>query len=71
MSHLVEIDNLLDLVSDVKDIDRLVYSGPLDGLITLELWCGTEQHSAVLMSLQDWSQVQAILTGSLIIEAKS
>jgi hypothetical protein len=69
MSHLAMIDDLLDLISDVKAIDRLVYSAPADGLIAVQLWCENELHSEVLMSTADFGQAQMILTGALTIEA--
>lgn len=69
MSHLAMIDDLLDLISDVKEIDRLVYGAPVEGLVTVQLWCDSELHSEVLMSTADFGQAQMILTGSLTIEA--
>jgi hypothetical protein len=68
MSHLVGIDDLLDLVSDVKEIDRMTYRLAAGGLITVQLWCEDVQHSEVMMSERDFQQAQMILTGALAIE---
>lgn len=67
MSLLVGIDTILDLISDVKEVDQLVYSGPVRGLITVQLWCEDVLHSEVLMRVEDFNQAQVILTGTLII----
>jgi hypothetical protein len=68
MSHLVSIDDLLDLVSDVKEIDRLTYRVLAHGLVEFRLLCGEALHHEFLMGAEDFAKAQMILSGVLSIE---
>lgn len=69
MSRLISIDDLLELVSDVTDIDRLVYWVSGDGIVSIQLWCDDLLYSEFMMRAPDFYQVQVILTGTLVVEA--
>ena len=61
MSHLVGVDEILDLIAEVKEIDHIDAQPPQEGLVPMALYCEDQVYSEVFVTKKDFLELKEIL----------
>jgi hypothetical protein len=65
MSRLAGIDEILDLISDVREIDTIAFMPTQEGLVYMRLLCEDEQHSEFFTTHEDFVKLKEILANTI------